>query len=209
MNRKHIAGITLALSGVAVTGAVLTTDLAGAETETSAASPAYLRVNSGEVTPTAGREAVGVRERSVELKDRKDALAREAARKLAARQAAARKAAAAKSLRASRSTSRAPIAGGNPRGIARAMLGNFGWSGGQFGCLDSLWTRESGWSTTAANPSGAYGIPQALPGSKMASAGADWQTNPATQIKWGLGYIKGRYGSPCGAWGHFQSNGWY
>ena len=77
------------------------------------------------------------------------------------------------------------------------MLGDFGWGQGQFGCLDSLWMKESGWSTSASNgSSGAYGIPQSLPGSKMSSAGPDWQTNPATQIKWGLGYIKERYGSP-------------
>ena len=66
--------------------------------------------------------------------------------------------------------------------------------------------RESGWNVYADNPSSsAYGIPQALPGSKMASAGADWATNPVTQIRWGLGYIQDRYGSPCGAWGHSQS----
>lgn len=80
----------------------------------------------------------------------------------------------------------------------------------QFTCLRSLWTRESGWSHRSMNSSsGAYGIPQSLPGSKMASAGKDWRTNPETQVKWGLGYIKGRYGSPCGAWGAFQSKGWY
>ena len=73
-----------------------------------------------------------------------------------------------------------------------------------------LWAGESGWRWNAENPSsGAYGIPQALPGSKMASAGADWQTNPATQIEWGLGYIRDVYGSPCGAWGFKQSHGWY
>ena len=77
-------------------------------------------------------------------------------------------------------------------------------------CLVSLWNVESGWNVTATNPSsGAYGIPQALPGSKMASAGADWQTSAATQIRWGLGYIKSVYGSPCGAWGHEQADGWY
>lgn len=98
----------------------------------------------------------------------------------------------------------------DPREIGRALLADFGWSSDQFGCLDSLWTRESGWSVTADNPtSSAYGIPQALPGSKMASAGADWQYNPVTQITWGLGYIQDRYGSPCGAWGHSQSVGWY
>jgi hypothetical protein len=90
------------------------------------------------------------------------------------------------------------------------MLGSFGWSSGEFGCLQSLWNAESGWNPSATNPiSGAYGIPQALPGSKMASAGPDWQTNPATQIKWGLGYIQQVYGSPCAAWSHQQSTGWY
>jgi hypothetical protein len=86
----------------------------------------------------------------------------------------------------------------------------FGWGQDQFNCLVALWNKESGWRVNAANSSsGAYGIPQSLPGSKMASAGADWQTNPATQIKWGLGYIKGSYGTPCGAWGHSQATGWY
>lgn len=93
---------------------------------------------------------------------------------------------------------------------ARAMLGSYGWGDDQFSCLVNLWNRESHWNYTAENSSsGAYGIPQALPGSKMASAGADWATNPATQISWGLGYISGRYGSPCGAWGHSESVGWY
>ncbi|MBX6381441.1 MAG: transglycosylase SLT domain-containing protein [Microbispora sp.] len=84
-----------------------------------------------------------------------------------------------------------------------------GW-GGEWGCLEKLWDKESHWNERAMNRySGAYGIPQALPGSKMASAGADWQTNPATQIKWGLNYIAGRYKSPCGAWAHSQATGWY
>ena len=93
---------------------------------------------------------------------------------------------------------------------ARSMIGGYGWGDDQFGCLVALWNRESGWNYQAYNSSsGAFGIPQALPGSKMASAGADWQTNPATQIAWGLGYISGRYGSPCGAWSHSESVGWY
>ena len=95
------------------------------------------------------------------------------------------------------------------RGIAYNMLASFGFSTDQFGCLNDLWTQESNWVYNAENASGAYGIPQALPGSKMASAGADWQTNPATQIKWGLGYIKGIYGTPCGAWSHEEADGWY
>jgi hypothetical protein len=99
---------------------------------------------------------------------------------------------------------------GTAQQIAAGMLGSYGWSSSQFSCLVSLWNVESGWNVTASNPSsGAYGIPQALPGSKMASAGADWQTNAATQIRWGLGYIKSVYGSPCGAWSHEQADGWY
>ena len=95
------------------------------------------------------------------------------------------------------------------QGIAFNMLASFGFSTSQWSCLDALWNRESGWRYNAANPSGAYGIPQALPGSKMATAGADWLTNPATQIRWGLGYIKSRYGTPCGAWNFELANGFY
>jgi hypothetical protein len=98
----------------------------------------------------------------------------------------------------------------DPRVIARALLSTYGWSQDQFGCLDSLWERESHWNPFAENSSsGAYGIPQSLPGSKMATVASDWRTNPVTQIKWGLGYIEDRYGSPCGAWGHSQGHGWY
>ena len=95
--------------------------------------------------------------------------------------------------------------------IAYNMLSSFGFTPSTyFGCLVDLWNRESGWSYDAENPaSGAYGIPQALPGSKMASAGADWQTNPATQIRWGLGYIKQIYGNPCSAWAFEEANGYY
>ncbi|MFS0730818.1 hypothetical protein ABC270_12145 [Curtobacterium sp. 1P10AnD] len=86
-----------------------------------------------------------------------------------------------------------------------------GWGTDQYNCLVQLWNGESGWRVDAANPSGAYGIPQALPGSKMSSAGADWQTNPATQITWGLNYIAGIYGTPCGAWGTWNARypHWY
>jgi hypothetical protein len=144
------------------------------------------------------------------------AVRREAARREARRRAAARRAAELAAARQAQQQSAGNSAGapaapsGSPQQIAAAMLGSFGWSSGQFGCLQSLWNAESGWNPSASNPvSGAYGIPQALPGSKMASAGADWQTNPATQIKWGLGYIKQVYGSPCAAWSHEQSTGWY
>lgn len=99
---------------------------------------------------------------------------------------------------------------GSAQAVARDMLAARGMGDDQYACLYNLWMRESNWNVYAQNPSsGAYGIPQSLPGSKMASAGADWQTNPVTQITWGLGYIQGRYGSPCGAWAHSQAVGWY
>ncbi|WP_308493809.1 transglycosylase SLT domain-containing protein [Microbacterium terrisoli] len=98
---------------------------------------------------------------------------------------------------------------GTAQAIAYQMVKARGWGEGEFSCLVALWKRESGWRVNASNSSGAYGIPQALPGSKMATAGSDWATNPATQITWGLGYISARYGTPCGAWGHSQSTGWY
>jgi hypothetical protein len=98
---------------------------------------------------------------------------------------------------------------GTAQSIGFNMLASFGFATSQWGCLDDLWNRESGWVYNAENASGAYGIPQALPGSKMASAGADWLTDPTTQIKWGLGYIKSMYGTPCGAWDHEEADGWY
>lgn len=85
-----------------------------------------------------------------------------------------------------------------------------GWPKAQWECLNKLWTKESNWRHKAKNrSSGAYGIPQALPANKMASAGKDWETNPFTQVDWGLKYIKSRYGSPCSALGHSTRKGWY
>ena len=103
-----------------------------------------------------------------------------------------------------------PADPGTARAIAQGLVSERGWSSNQYDCLTELWDRESNWRVDAENTgSGAYGIPQALPGTKMASAGADWQVNPETQIRWGLGYIEGRYGSPCGAWAHSEDVGWY
>jgi hypothetical protein len=97
-----------------------------------------------------------------------------------------------------------------PAGVAQAyaagLVASRGWAGSEFGCLVNLWNRESGWNAHAANPSGAYGIPQALPGSKM---GGDWQNDYKVQIRWGIGYIAARYGSPCGAWAHSNAFGSY
>lgn len=99
---------------------------------------------------------------------------------------------------------------GSAQAFALEQVVSRGWEQSEFGCLVALWNKESGWNHVAINRnSGAYGIPQALPGEKMASAGADWATNPETQIRWGLGYIEGRYGSPCAAWGHSQAKNWY
>lgn len=99
---------------------------------------------------------------------------------------------------------------GSYQSYAMSLFSAYGWSSSEFSCLNNLWTRESGWNPQAANPySGAFGIPQALPGSKMATAGADWATDGDTQVRWGLGYIKSTYGSPCGAWGHELATGAY
>lgn len=108
-----------------------------------------------------------------------------------------------------------PVASGDvsvgaSKAFARATLAARGMGDGEFQCLNNLWERESNWNYQAANPSsGAYGIPQSLPGTKMATIAPDWQVNPQTQILWGIGYIAERYGSPCNAWGHSEAIGWY
>lgn len=105
-------------------------------------------------------------------------------------------------------TASVDVRDGDPRDIARALMPQFGFAADQFDCLDSLWTRESHWNVHADNPnSSAYGIPQALTAGR--DMPADYMTNPVTQITWGLDYIQDRYGSPCGAWAHSQSRGWY
>lgn len=99
---------------------------------------------------------------------------------------------------------------GNKNFAALYIQNTYGWGNDEFGCLSTLWTRESHWRHQARNrSSGAYGIAQALPGRKMSKAGSDWRTNPVTQIKWGASYIEGRYGSPCKALKHSYSHGWY
>ncbi|MDQ4006703.1 MAG: lytic transglycosylase domain-containing protein [Actinomycetota bacterium] len=102
------------------------------------------------------------------------------------------------------------VAPEDPRAIARRQMAEYGWGAGEFSCLEDLWVSESDWKVHATNPtSGAYGIPQSLPAEKMASAGSDWRTNPATQIEWGLWYIDQSYGTPCSAWEFKQANNWY
>ena len=182
-------------------------------------------------TPVAGhdkREALATQR----LSTQRLSTQRLATRRLLAQQAAAQAAAraalldqrrrAAAQLRASRSRYAAPSGAtgdqsqggdqsqaGDPRQAARSLLAQQGQSN-QFGCLSTLWNQESGWNTYATNPrSGAYGIPQALPASKMASAGADWRTNPVTQVRWGVAYIASRYGGACAALRHSADVGWY
>jgi hypothetical protein len=102
------------------------------------------------------------------------------------------------------------LSNADPQTLARALMPQYGMSSSEFSCLDDIWSQESGWNVHADNPtSSAYGIPQALPGSKMASAGPDWVNNAETQIKWGLGYIRARYGDACSAWSFKRAHGWY
>ncbi|BEP12226.1 hypothetical protein acdb102_05370 [Acidothermaceae bacterium B102] len=97
-----------------------------------------------------------------------------------------------------------------PREMAKQLVVQHGWSEAQFTCLDELWNRESGWDPHNQNGgSSAYGIPQSLPGSKMAAFGSDWRDNPMTQIRWGLWYIADRYSTPCGAWAHSERYNYY
>jgi len=160
------------------------------------------------LTADASGVTAKVKARVAELREHLDA----AKAQKAAEEAAA--AAAAEAQRQAEAAAAALAAANTPEGAkatARQMAASqYGWGDGQFSCLESLWNKESSWNYQAYNAgSGATGIPQSLPGNKMASAGADWQTNATTQIAWGLGYIAGSYGSPCAAWGHSQATDWY
>ncbi len=152
-----------------------------------------------------------VTDRIAELREHLEAAQ---AKKAAEEAAAAAAAAAAEAQRQAEAAAAAAAAANTPEGAkatARQMAASkYGWGDGQFSCLESLWTKESGWNYQAYNAgSGATGIPQSLPGSKMATFGADWQTNATTQIAWGLDYISRAYGTPCAAWGHSQATDWY
>ncbi|WIB59338.1 phospholipase [Curtobacterium sp. MCLR17_007] len=131
----------------------------------------------------------------------------------AAEAAAAAKAEADAAAAAAAQAAAAQAAANTPAGAkstaASLASSQYGWGSDQFQCLDSLWTKESGWDYQAYNPSGATGIPQALPGSKMSTVAADWQTNATTQVTWGLRYIKDAYGTPCAAWSHSQATNFY
>ena len=229
MSTKRARVITVVAAGtltlatlISVAGVTLSTSTAAAGTAdaylTSANdNAAAVRAAHSDNGSTSAQQMVIVSktqdmraEHQQEIAAEKAAAARAAKARAAAKAAWAAKARAAANAAVKAHAASVATPSGSPQQIAQAMLSKYGWSSGQFACLNPLWGHESGWSVTAENPSsGAYGIPQALPGSQMATAGGDWHTNAATQIKWGLTYIQGRYGSPCGAWAHEQSAGWY
>jgi hypothetical protein len=203
MSGKRSRLITVAIAGTLTLG---TAASAAAATLPSGSAPAQSNVMSAPQT-VAGFDHVrfSLGERQYEYDT--------AAAKAAAAKAAAARAKAAAAAKVAHANTMQHVTGtpsGSPEQIAQLMLAKFGWSSSQFSCLYPLWYHESGWNPSAENPgSGAYGIPQSLPASKMASAGPGWRTNAATQIRWGLSYIDGLYGSPCEAWSHEEADGWY
>ncbi|MDO9380570.1 MAG: lytic transglycosylase domain-containing protein [Nocardioidaceae bacterium] len=187
-----------AVGGVLAAGAVLGTQAAmTAPTTTQQASADVGDLAAADLT---GRDAAATQQTS-----------REAARpSLDQAKAAAEKATSTTTAEAPLVTETSKVDVSDPKDLAKKLLGDFGWGEDQFACLDDLWVGESNWRVDADNPSSsAYGIPQALPGNKMASEGDDWATNPVTQIRWGLKYIDARYGTPCSADSFKRGNGWY
>ncbi|MFC9334883.1 hypothetical protein [Arthrobacter sp. NPDC057009] len=201
----------------APSAASVTPQSAPKATEATKAAAAKAAAAKAAAAKTAAAKTAAAKAAAAKTAAAKAAAARNAAAaKAAAAQAAAAqaKAAAAKAAAAkAKAKAAAPAPVNDPAGAqayAASKLGSYGWSADQMQCLKRLWTKESEWRTTATNPSsGAYGIVQSLPAEKMASSGADYRTNYRTQINWGLGYIKERYGSPCGALNFHLANNWY
>ena len=192
-NTLVASGVAAAATGISVSTGVLNSD--GALTTTASASDLTARATAGKLTV----DDLLKREQAVSRSagDRRTTVDQQKVSALADSSGAAR-------------TKVERINSADPKELARALMPEFGLSSSEFGCLDSIWSQESGWNIHADNPSSsAYGIPQALPGSKMSSAGPDWANNAETQIRWGLGYIRDRYGSACGAWGFKSGHGWY
>ena len=192
-------------------------------TREGAASPLQAEAAEASADAAAAKKAAQADEARQAAADQKAAAAKAAAKEAADRKAAEKRAATeaakqraaqeAAQAKAAKEKAAAQAARNNPAGAkayAEGALASFGWGAGELGCLETLWHKESEWDLNATNPSsGAYGIPQALPGNKMAAAGADWQTNVQTQVDWGLGYIESRYGSPCSALNFHLANNWY
>ncbi len=186
-----LTGVAVAATGLAVSAGVLSqaTPLDGAAAALSASSPAK-DLTEAELAEREERASRSASDRRPEA-DRSKARALSNASGVAV-------------------TKSEDLSTADPRALARALMPQFGMASSEFDCLDNIWSQESGWNVHADNPtSSAYGIPQALPGSKMASAGPNWEDNAETQIRWGLGYIKARYGSACSAWSYKQGAGWY
>jgi hypothetical protein len=213
-----LTGLAAAATGVAVVSGVVhspgaAVDLAGSLSPVASAADAGTVTGTGTGTGVGAGSGAGAA--SADVPHRTTVVSRSADRTLTSRTDRRTDRDPAKA--AALGLSSGPAVGGqeslsaqDPQAIAQALLPTFGFDSSQMSCLVPLWMGESGWRVTAENTSsGAYGIPQALPGSKMGSAGADWRSNAATQIEWGLGYIRDRYGSPCGAWGFKQGHGWY
>ncbi|GAB2875963.1 aggregation-promoting factor C-terminal-like domain-containing protein [Nocardioides pacificus] len=189
-NSLLLSTVAVAATGVSIAGGVLDGSSATEETTVAAAALPDVPVDELSEAELADREVATRSDRRDSADPVKEAaLTQESGRAI---------------------TGAETLADDDPRDIGRALLGEYGFGPDQFQCLDSLYVSESNWRVDADNPtSSAYGIPQALPGEKMASAGADWATNPVTQIRWGLGYIADVYGTPCSAWSFKQANNWY
>lgn len=170
------------------------------------------RVQAAQEVAELGEEGNAIAVREAKLEAKREAAAKEKAAKKKAEAEKKREAAAQKKAEERRIAELGYEPGtSDPRDIARQILKNkFDYGTEQYRCFNDVIIRESNWVVDATNPSsGAYGIPQALPAGKMANAGDDWRTNPATQITWAIKYMNERYGSPCSAWGFKSSNGWY
>ncbi|BCJ54054.1 hypothetical protein Asp14428_55290 [Actinoplanes sp. NBRC 14428] len=177
-----------------------------------AAVRAYQREAEGEAASKAATEAKAAagKARTLEKKAIERKAAEEAAKKAADEKKAAESGGSGSTVEYTGDIPSSCDEFSGNRATGCALMLEAGFKISQFSCLNKLWKKESGWNHRASNPSsGAYGIPQALPGNKMGTVASDWKTNPATQIKWGLGYIEGRYNTPCNAWAHSQDTGWY
>jgi hypothetical protein len=186
-----------------------------AGTENMSTNEMLALMDKSQMSPVEAAAIARAKERAYQQQVKTERLAREKAKRDALHAKTRAKALAAARARARASRSAAALArlsntsAAQNKAIGKQMNALKGWSG----CWPSLltmWNHESGWNEHADNPgSDAYGIPQALPGSKMASAGPNWQTNASTQISWGLGYVEARYGDPCKAWAFWQAHHWY
>jgi hypothetical protein len=216
MSRTWIRNATLLTAAAVSAGSGLGIDLASG-LSTSAQGAYSVDLTAATVTaPSSARGTVKARsienarlERQRAEADRRAARQRVGERRAAEQRAAERREASRRAAAAVVSRSQRATSPSAARALGRNLAAGHGWSGGQFTCLDSLWTRESGWRVHAENPSGAYGIPQALPGTRMSTVGSDWRNSAATQIRWGLHYIGARYGSPCNALQHWRAHHWY